>query len=225
MPKFVVGTVEEIPPGQRKIVDVAGRTVGVFNVGGEFFALLNRCPHQGGPLCTGNTLGFLQSAGVGEFIYSRPGEVVRCPWHGWEYDLRTGQSWFDPARVLVRNYPVSVAPGAEILGAPEAPTHLDAAATDTTAEVATHQMTGTTTDHLAETPTRQATGTTTEQPAETSRPRGSHDAEPSPDTAGPHSPHHAETADGVSGLQKGPYVAETYPVSVEQQYVVVEIGR
>jgi nitrite reductase/ring-hydroxylating ferredoxin subunit len=225
MPKFVVGTVEEIPPGQRKIVDVAGRTVGVFNVGGEFFALLNRCPHQGGPLCTGNTLGFLQSAGVGEFIYSRPGEVVRCPWHGWEYDLRTGQSWFDPARVLVRNYPVSVAPGAEILGAPEAPTHLDAAATDTTAEVATHQTTGTTTDHLAETPTRQATGTTTEQPAETSRPRGSHDAEPSPDTAGPHSPHHAETADGVSGLQKGPYVAETYPVSVEQQYVVVEIGR
>jgi nitrite reductase/ring-hydroxylating ferredoxin subunit len=225
MPKFVVGTVEEIPPGQRKIVDVAGRTVGVFNVGGEFFALLNRCPHQGGPLCTGNTLGFLQSAGVGEFIYSRPGEVVRCPWHGWEYDLRTGQSWFDPARVLVRNYPVSVAPGAEILGAPEAPTHLDAAATDTTAEVATHQMTGTTTDHLAETPTRQATGTTTEQPAETSRPRGSHDAEPSSDTAGPHSPHHAETADGVSGLQKGPYVAETYPVSVEQQYVVVEIGR
>jgi nitrite reductase/ring-hydroxylating ferredoxin subunit len=225
MPKFVVGTVEEIPPGQRKIVDVAGRTVGVFNVGGEFFALLNRCPHQGGPLCTGNTLGFLQSAGVGEFIYSRPGEVVRCPWHGWEYDLRTGQSCFDPARVLVRNYPVSVAPGAEILGAPEAPTHLDAAATDTTAEVATHQMTGTTTDHLAETPTRQATGTTTEQPAETSRPRGSHDAEPSSDTAGPHSPHHAETADGVSGLQKGPYVAETYPVSVEQQYVVVEIGR
>jgi nitrite reductase/ring-hydroxylating ferredoxin subunit len=225
MPKYVVGTVEEIPPGQRKIVDVAGRTVGVFNVGGEFFALLNRCPHQGGPLCTGNTLGFLQSAGVGEFVYSRPGEVVRCPWHGWEYDLRTGQSWFDPARVLVRNYPVSVAPGAEILGAPEAPTHLDAAATDTTAEVATHQMTGTTTDHLAETPTRQATGTTTEQPAETSRPRGSHDAEPSSDTAGPHSPHHAETADGVSGLQKGPYVAETYPVSVEQQYVVVEIGR
>ena len=101
MPKWVVGTVDEIPPGERKIVDVGGRTIGVFNVGGEFFALLNRCPHQGGPLCTGNTLGFLRSAGVGEFIYSRAGEVVRCPWHGWEYDLRTGQSWFDPARVMV----------------------------------------------------------------------------------------------------------------------------
>ena len=50
-------TVDEIPPGGRKIVEVAGRTIGVFNVDGEFFALLNRCPHQGGPLCTGNTLG------------------------------------------------------------------------------------------------------------------------------------------------------------------------
>jgi len=108
VPKWVVGTVDEIPPGERKLVDVAGRSIGVFNVGGDYFALLNRCPHQGGPLCTGNTLGFLRSAGVGEFIYSRPGEVVRCPWHGWEYDLRTGQSWFDPARVIVRNYEVSV---------------------------------------------------------------------------------------------------------------------
>src|SRR6202521_1145642 len=105
MPKWVVGTIDEIPPGQRKIVDVAGRTIGVFNVGGDFFALLNRCPHQGGPLCTGNTLGFLRSAGVGEFIYSRPGEVIRCPWHGWEFDLRTGSSWFDPRRVRVRRYP------------------------------------------------------------------------------------------------------------------------
>ena len=143
--KYIVGTVDEIPPGERKIVDLDGRSVGVFNVGGEFFALLNRCPHQGGPLCLGNTLGFLRSAGVGEFVYSRPGEVVRCPWHGWEYDIRTGQSWFDPRRVLVRRYDVTVQP---------------------------------------------ASGLT-----------------------------------DMDGLQKGPYVAETYPVTVEQQYVVVEVGR
>ena len=63
MAKWVVATVDEIPPGARKIVDVGGRSIGVFNVGGEFFALLNRCPHQGGPLCLGNTLGFLRSDG------------------------------------------------------------------------------------------------------------------------------------------------------------------
>ena len=151
MPKFVVGTVDEIPPGGRKIVDLGGRSIGVFNVGGEFFAVLNRCPHQGGPLCTGNTLGFLKSAGVGEFVYSRPGEVIRCPWHGWEYDLRTGQSWFDPQRVLVRRYDVSVESGEAIA-----------------AEL------------------------------------GEQDAD---------------------GLRKGPYVAETFPVTVEKQYVLVEVGR
>ena len=90
-------TVDEIPPGGRKIVEVGGRSIGVFNVGGEFFALRNRCPHQGGPLCLGITLGFLRSAGPGEFHYSRAGEILRCPWHGWEFDMRTGQSWFDPA--------------------------------------------------------------------------------------------------------------------------------
>ncbi|MCA1667024.1 MAG: Rieske 2Fe-2S domain-containing protein [Thermomicrobia bacterium] len=44
---------EELPPGARKIVELAGRSIGVFNLGGEFFALRNSCPHQGGPLCTG----------------------------------------------------------------------------------------------------------------------------------------------------------------------------
>ena len=79
MPKWVVATVDEIPPGARKVVDVGGRSIGVFNVGGEFFAVLNRCPHQGGPLCLGNTLGFLRSDGVGEFHYSRAGGDPALP--------------------------------------------------------------------------------------------------------------------------------------------------
>ncbi len=148
MAKYVVATVDEIPPGGRKIVEIAGRSVGVFNVRGEYFALLNRCPHQGGPLCEGTLYGFLRSSSPGEYVYSRPGEILRCPWHGWEYDMRTGQSWFDPAHVRVRAYEVAVESGAAL-----------------------------------------------------------------------------QVADpGMAGLQKGPYVAETFPVSVEQQYVVVEIG-
>src|SRR5947207_3268589 len=53
MPAYVVGTVDEIPVGGRKIVEVAGRSIGIFNVAGEYVALRNRCPHQGGPLCLG----------------------------------------------------------------------------------------------------------------------------------------------------------------------------
>src|SRR3954468_16788857 len=115
MPKYVVGTVGEIEPGGKKIVEIGGRSIGIYNVNGEYFALLNRCPHQAGPLCQGNTYGFLKSGGVGEYEYSRPGEIVRCPWHGWEFDVRTGQSWFDPVQVRVRRYEVTVTSGSEIV--------------------------------------------------------------------------------------------------------------
>src|SRR5581483_7395422 len=108
MAKYVVATVDEIPPGQRKIVDVGGHSVGVFNLGGEYFALLNRCPHQGGPLCQGRTWGAIQSRRPGEYEFSREGEILSCAWHGWEFDIRTGQSWCDPRRRRVRAYEVSV---------------------------------------------------------------------------------------------------------------------
>ena len=106
MARFVVATVGEIPPGGRKIVEVAGRSIGVFNVGGEFFALRNRCPHQGGPLCEGKLWGVLEATEPGEFAYSRGGRDLACIWHGWEFDIRTGQSWCDPAKLRVRSYDV-----------------------------------------------------------------------------------------------------------------------
>ena len=105
-----VATVGEIPPGGRKIVEVAGRSIGVFNVGGRFYAVRNSCPHQGGPLCLGPTIGLVTSDRPGEFRYERDGEILRCPWHGWEFDLATGRSVFDPTRTRVRSYPVEVEP-------------------------------------------------------------------------------------------------------------------
>ena len=110
MARYVVAAVDEIPPGGRKIVEIAGLSIGIFNLGGEFFALRNRCPHQGGPVCEGRTWGVLRARVPGQVEYSRAGELLTCPWHGWEYDIRTGQSWCDPARRRVRRYAVSVAP-------------------------------------------------------------------------------------------------------------------
>jgi nitrite reductase/ring-hydroxylating ferredoxin subunit len=119
MSRYLIAAVDEIPPGERKIVDVAGISVGVFNVNGEFFALRNRCPHQGGPLCEGKLWGALESTRPGEFHYSRPGEIIACEWHGWEFDLRTGQSWTDPRRLRTRRFKVSVEPGTALLDAEE----------------------------------------------------------------------------------------------------------
>ena len=148
MPRVVVGSVEELPPGSRRIVEVEGRSIGVFNVGGEFLAIRNRCPHQGGPLCEGVQLGELTSEGPGDYRYARPGEIIRCPWHAWEFDLRTGASWFDPQRKRVRSYEVEVVDAADL----------------------------------------------------------AHAVPPRP------------------GMVRGPYTAETVPVAVEGQLVVVDVG-
>lgn len=118
MSRHVVATVDEIPPGQRKIVSVARRSIGVFNVGGEFFALRNQCPHEGGPLCEGLLTGEVRSGGPGHYDYGRRGEMLRCPWHQWEFDVRTGRSWFDPARTRVRSYQTTVETGAGLVAGP-----------------------------------------------------------------------------------------------------------
>jgi len=114
MAEHVVARVAEIPPGSRKVVEVAGRSIGVFNVDGTFFALRNRCPHQGGPLCRGFLMSAVSADAPGEYVHHADGAIVRCPWHGWEFDVRTGRSWFDPQRTRVATYDVRVREQAEV---------------------------------------------------------------------------------------------------------------
>ena len=118
MAQHVVAAVGDIPPGTRRLAQVNGRAIVVFNLGGEFFALNNRCPHRGGSLCQGKQTGLVESYGPGNYRYSRPGEIIRCPWHGWEFDIRTGQSWCDPDSVHARTYAVEVEPGATLAKGP-----------------------------------------------------------------------------------------------------------
>ena len=63
----VVAAVRDIPPGGRKLVTVRGRPIAVFNLGGEFFGLLNRCPHQGGSLCEGALTGLVEAVSPGDY--------------------------------------------------------------------------------------------------------------------------------------------------------------
>ena len=118
MAKYVVAAADEIAAGARKLVELRGRRIVVFNLAGEFFAMSDRCPHQGGPLSKGIATGFVESRTPGEYCYSRVGEVIRCPWHAWEYDIRTGKSWCDPRRVQVRNFKVDVEPGRRLVEGP-----------------------------------------------------------------------------------------------------------
>jgi len=114
----VVATANEIAPGERKLVTVKGREIAIFNVQGDYYALFNRCPHAGASLCRGRIGGLVLSDAPGKYEIRRQGEILRCPWHGWEFDIRTGQSWCDPTRVNTRQYKVTLEPGERIAKGP-----------------------------------------------------------------------------------------------------------
>ncbi len=118
MPRHVVATTDEIKPGERKVVTVEGREIVIFNLQGDYVGVLNRCPHQGGKLCDGVVTGHITSTEPGRINYDRPGEIIRCPWHGWFFDLRTGRSWGEPERIKTRNYEVAVAHGSQLVEGP-----------------------------------------------------------------------------------------------------------
>lgn len=105
-----VGKPDEIPEDGRAVVSVEGRSIGIYRVKGEFYALNNYCPHQGAPICAGLVSGTNLPSGVYEYEYGMSGEIVRCPWHGWEFNIRTGKSLFDP-KVFVKTFPVVVKDG------------------------------------------------------------------------------------------------------------------
>jgi 3-phenylpropionate/trans-cinnamate dioxygenase ferredoxin subunit len=110
--KVPVCPVAELPPGERRAVDIDRRSICVINSAGRFYAVRNRCPHQGADLCRGGSVGgtFLPSA-PHQLVFGLEGRVLRCGWHAWEFDLETGRSLFDPEGKRVKTYPAGVADG------------------------------------------------------------------------------------------------------------------
>jgi 3-phenylpropionate/trans-cinnamate dioxygenase ferredoxin subunit len=99
--------------GERRLVDLGGRTIGVFRLDDGFFALADRCPHRGAPLCSsGQVVNAVEGVGD-EARVTREGALVRCPWHKWDFDIATGRCSAD-ARLRVRRYGVRV-DGAELV--------------------------------------------------------------------------------------------------------------
>jgi nitrite reductase (NADH) small subunit len=93
------GPVEDIPPGRSKVVHINNRAIALFNVDGQYFAIHNICPHEGGPLGEGRVKGF----------------VVSCPWHDLAFDIRNGQGT-DGGGYCVGSYEVRVLDGEIFVG-------------------------------------------------------------------------------------------------------------
>jgi nitrite reductase/ring-hydroxylating ferredoxin subunit len=115
MARHIVCPSAELPAGAHRVVEVGGREIGVYHVDGEHFAVRSRCPHHGAPLCAGPARGTMLPSDVHRYVYGMDGQVVRCPWHGFEFDLRTGRSLADPERFRVKTYPVKVEDGDVVL--------------------------------------------------------------------------------------------------------------
>ncbi|MFI0372939.1 Rieske (2Fe-2S) protein [Actinomadura sp. 1N219] len=107
--QVVVGRSAELADGDRLVVDVDGTEIGVFRIDGALYAYGNYCVHAGGPVCQGMVINRVtepldaEKRSLGE-AFSDDVHIV-CPWHGYEYDLRTGAHPGDP-RVRLRGYQV-----------------------------------------------------------------------------------------------------------------------
>jgi 3-phenylpropionate/trans-cinnamate dioxygenase ferredoxin subunit len=110
-----VGTVDDVRRDGCRVVEVNGRPVGIVSVGEEFFAVSDRCPHMGASMCAGSLSGTLVAAGPHELVYGLDDRVIRCPWHGWEFDLETGRSLLEPDRVGLKTYRVTQHDGEVVL--------------------------------------------------------------------------------------------------------------
>ena len=97
--RHVVGRVGELPPGSSTFVPVGKFGVGVYNVDGEYRAVTNFCPHRGGPLCVGRRYPAIDSDEPYTFKVTGEDQIIKCPWHGWEFNLIDGVSEVGTKRI------------------------------------------------------------------------------------------------------------------------------
>src|SRR5690625_8009883 len=97
---------DEVGTGKVTLVEANGRSIGLIEVSGSIVAVLNRCPHEHAPICAGRVTGTTLTSSPGDFVWGREGEILACPWHGWEFDLTTGHAM--AARHRLTMYPVMV---------------------------------------------------------------------------------------------------------------------
>lgn len=112
MREIIVFKFADLTDRGRKVVDIGGYEIGIFRLGDDVFAYYNQCPHLDGPVCQGKILPLVTediapdqtSAGR---VFSQTIVNVICPWHGFEFDIRTGRHVIDP-HVRLRRVPVRI---------------------------------------------------------------------------------------------------------------------
>ena len=115
MPDLYVGKVSEFGEKDRRIIAKGDLEIGVFRLDGEFYAYENRCSHQGGPVCQGKILGRVEEVLAEDMTskglkFSEVDTHIICPWHGYEFNIKTGRHPGDK-NVRLKPFDVRVADG------------------------------------------------------------------------------------------------------------------
>jgi len=105
--KYLVCKTSDVPSGAAKIVKIKRLMVGIFKLSDGYHAMLNVCPHRGAAVCEGPVCGTVRYTDDRDFVYERAGEIVRCAWHGWEFDIRSGEFLVDP-KIRAKTFPVTI---------------------------------------------------------------------------------------------------------------------
>ena len=104
--RHVVGRVSDVPLETWTIVKVGGREIGVWRGQDRYWAVRNICPHHGAPMCWERPRGTMKASEPHEYVWDDERLVLKCPWHGYEFDLSTGRTVYDPEDLRVAVYDV-----------------------------------------------------------------------------------------------------------------------
>jgi nitrite reductase (NADH) small subunit len=105
-----VGGVDDFAEGRISTVTIGRAEIGIIRWSGKVYAVGALCVHQGAPLCQGVLAGRMTALRPGDMALDDAAPVIACPWHGWEFDVRTGEAIWDP-RIRVRVYAAQVIEG------------------------------------------------------------------------------------------------------------------
>ena len=124
MREVIIGSASEFSDPGRKIIGFESFEVAVFKLDGEFFAYLNQCPHMGGPACQGKMIAKVEEIIADDrtskgMMFSKTKMHIVCPWHGFEFDIRTGRHPGNP-RARLRKIEVAVSNGEVMITVPDA---------------------------------------------------------------------------------------------------------
>jgi nitrite reductase (NADH) small subunit len=103
--------VDDLEIDKIRTIELDGREVCLVRTRAGVFAFAAACPHQGGPMCHGLIKGTMDPSERNEYVFGHDGEVVTCPWHGYEFDMRSGASVGGAIRARLGAYQAEVRDG------------------------------------------------------------------------------------------------------------------